>query len=157
MVTLTGWLFPYESRATETPLKAQLIFSKDKTPLSYKIAGPYPKELKKTKKKSIKIPNTPFYYGYCTYYVDQKVDVPWNGNANQWINKAKSLGYKVDKIPQVGSIVQSNESRYGHVSFIEAVNGNLITVSEMNYIGWNKKSTRTIDINSSIIKGIIHI
>jgi len=98
-----------------------------------------------------------FPYGYCTWYVASKVYVPWNGHAKSWLTNARAYGFKTGNIPVVGSIVVTTENRwYGHVAFVEAVHGNSITVSEMNYVGWGRKSVRTIPINSSKIRGYIY-
>lgn len=98
-----------------------------------------------------------FPYGYCTWYVAQKRYVPWSGNAGTWLYKAKSLGYATGRTPRVGSIMVTTENRYyGHVALVERVNGNMITVSEMNYQGWAKKSVRTLDYRSRVVKGFIY-
>lgn len=98
-----------------------------------------------------------FPYGYCTWYVAQKRFVPWSGNAGTWLYRAKSLGYKTGKTPRVGSIVVTTEDRYyGHVAFVEKVSGDMITISEMNYVGWAKTSRRTLSSKSRVIKGFIY-
>lgn len=97
-----------------------------------------------------------FPYGYCTWYVAQKRYVPWSGNAGAWLFNAKSMGYATGKKPQVGAIMVSSESRWGHVSLVEKVSGSTITVSEMNYKGWARKSTRTLDVSNRVIRGFIY-
>jgi surface antigen len=97
-----------------------------------------------------------FPYGYCTWYVAQKKNVPWSGNAGAWLYNAKSMGYATGKTPKVGSIMVSSESWWGHVAIVESVRGNEFTVSEMNYKGFAKKSTRTIVAGSRVIKGFIY-
>ncbi len=98
-----------------------------------------------------------FPYGYCTWYVAQKRYVPWNGNAGTWLYKAKALGYKTGRTPAVGAMVVTTENRfYGHVALVEKVSGDNITVSEMNYTGWAKKSSRTLSGSSRVIKGFIY-
>ncbi|HCP08526.1 MAG TPA: hypothetical protein DIT25_01875, partial [Candidatus Moranbacteria bacterium] len=96
-----------------------------------------------------------FPYGYCTWYVAQKRYVPWSGNAGTWLYKAKAMGYATSKTPTVGSIMVSSESWWGHVALVEKVSGNMITISEMNYKGFAKKSYRTLDYRSRQIKGFI--
>lgn len=102
--------------------------------------------------------NHQFAGGYCTDYVARNVPgVTWGGNANQWIPNAKAQGKKVDRNPVAGAILVTNESRkYGHVAKIESVKGNTVTISEWNYAGLYKKTVRTLDIDDSRIKGIIH-
>lgn len=98
-----------------------------------------------------------FPYGWCTWYVAQKRYVPWGGNAGTWIYHAKSLGYRTGRKPTVGSIMVTTENRYyGHVAMVERVNGDSITVSEMNYVGWGKISRRTLSASSRAIKGFIY-
>lgn len=97
-----------------------------------------------------------FPYGYCTWYVAQRKYVPWGGNAGTWLYHAKSAGYATGRKPRVGSIMVSSESWWGHVAIVEKVNGDSITISEMNYKGWAKKSTRTLSASSRVIKGFIY-
>lgn len=98
-----------------------------------------------------------FPYGWCTWYVAQKRYVPWSGNAGTWLYKAKSLGYKTGRKPTPGSIMVTTENRYyGHVALVEKVNGDTITVSEMNYVAWGKTSRRTLSASSRAIKGFIY-
>lgn len=98
-----------------------------------------------------------FPYGYCTWYVASKKHVPWSGNAGTWLYRAKAMGYATGKTPKKGAIVVTTEdARYGHVALVEKVSGNTITVSEMNYVGWGKKSTRALSTSSRVIKGYIY-
>lgn len=97
-----------------------------------------------------------FPYGYCTWYVAQRRYVPWGGNAGAWLYNAKAQGYKTGKAPAVGAIMVSSESWWGHVAVVEKVSGDMITISEMNYKGWAKKSSRTLSAKSKVIKGFIY-
>ena len=98
-----------------------------------------------------------FPYGYCTWYVAQKRYVPWSGNAGSWLYNAKAMGYRTGRTPAVGAMVVTTENRfYGHVALVEKVSGGNITVSEMNYVGWGKKSSRTLSATSRVIKGFIY-
>ena len=96
--------------------------------------------------------------GYCTWYVAQKIHVPWGGNAKAWISNARAYGAVVDTDPARGTIVVTNESkRYGHVAYVESVNDDgTITVSEMNYEHFGKVDYRRISLSSSVIRGFIH-
>ena len=97
-----------------------------------------------------------FPYGYCTWYVAQKRNVPWSGNAGTWLYHAKSMGYATSRTPRVGAIMVSSESWWGHVAIVEKVNGDgTFTVSEMNVKGWAKKDFRTISNAYRAIKGFI--
>ncbi|MDF1498188.1 MAG: LysM peptidoglycan-binding domain-containing protein [Patescibacteria group bacterium] len=99
-----------------------------------------------------------FAYGHCTYYVASRVYVPWSGHAKSWLANSRAYGYRTGGTPVVGSIVVTTENRwYGHVAYVEAVSGNTITISEMNYVGWNRKSVRVLSTNSSVIRGYIYM
>jgi surface antigen len=50
----------------------------------------------------------------------------------------------------------SAESRWGHVALVESVKGSSFTISEMNYAGFGKKSTRTLSAGSRVVKGFIY-
>lgn len=98
-----------------------------------------------------------FPYGYCTWYVAQKRFVPWGGNAGTWLYHAKTAGYATGRAPRPGAIMVTTENRYyGHVALVEKVSGDTITVSEMNYAGFARKSTRTLSASSRAIKGFIY-
>lgn len=84
-------------------------------------------------------------YGQCTYYVASRRPVPPNwGNARDWLSRAKAAGYLTGDIPVVGAIAQTTAGRYGHVAYVEAVDGDQVHVAEMNYVGWNKVSHRWV-------------
>jgi len=101
--------------------------------------------------------NHQFPWGYCTYWVSTKRDIPWSGNANQWLTNAPKYGFETGSEPQVGAIVQTNENPIlGHVAYVESVGEHSITVSEMNYLGWGFASTRTLNQDSPVIKGYIY-
>lgn len=57
------------------------------------------------------------------------------GNANTWTNNAISFGYTVNRTPEVGAVAQTNAGPYGHVAVVEAIQGDTVIVSEMNYDG----------------------
>lgn len=74
-------------------------------------------------------------FGYCTWYVANKITVPTNwGNANTWDNLAPLSGWTVSRTPRAGSIGQSNSGSEGHVAYVEAVSedGTMIKYSDMN-------------------------
>lgn len=97
-----------------------------------------------------------FPYGQCTWYVSQRRYVPWSGHAKQWLYNARAMGYKTGSTPQVGAIIVTKESWYGHVGYVEAVKGNWVTFSEMNHLGWAIKSVRTIHKDNYKIRGYIY-
>lgn len=97
-----------------------------------------------------------FPYGYCTWYVASRRYVPWGGNAGTWLYHAKAAGYSTGKSPRPGAIIVTSESWWGHVGIVEKVSGGEVIISEMNYRGWGKKSSRTISSSSRVIKGYIY-
>lgn len=101
--------------------------------------------------------NNGYPYGYCTYYVASQRSVPsqW-GNAGQWLSSARNAGYSTGDYPAPGAIMVSNESWIGHVAYVESVNGDSFTISEMNYKGWGVTSTRTLNVNDRAIKGFVY-
>jgi len=96
-------------------------------------------------------------YGWCTYYVATRRYVPssW-GNARSWLSSAKRAGYATGGEPAVGAIVVTGESGYGHVAYVESVNGGSITIAEMNYEGWGVISRRTISAHSGVVRGYVY-
>lgn len=98
-------------------------------------------------------------YGYCTWYAynrRRELGLPvaggW-GNANTWDTRAAMNGYTVDRHPEPGAIFQTKAGPYGHVGIVERVNPDgSIFISEMNYAGWNRRSTRTI--SGSALNGL---
>lgn len=96
-------------------------------------------------------------YGYCTYYVASRRYVPssW-GDAKAWLNSARNAGYATGSEPVAGAIVVTRESWWGHVAYVERVDGNSITISEMNARGWGVTSSRTISTSDGIVRGFIY-
>lgn len=99
--------------------------------------------------------NNSYPYGYCTYYVATKRAVGSNwGNAKNWLNSARSAGYSTGSAPAVGAIGVTSESWWGHVTYVEAVDGDSVTISEMNYAGWGVVNRRTV--SASHFRGFIY-
>lgn len=104
-------------------------------------------------------------YGYCTWYAYNKraaagrvIGSNW-GNATTWAALARASGFAVDKAPQAGDVFQTSGGwgGYGHVGYVEAVNPDgSILVSEMNYAGWNRVSSRTIPADQVGLYNYIH-
>lgn len=96
-------------------------------------------------------------WGWCTYYAASRRNVPssW-GNAGDWLWSAQSAGYSTGSEPYPGAIMVTGESWWGHVAIVESVNGDSVTVSEMNYNGWGVTSSRTISKYNPVIKGFIY-
>ncbi len=70
----------------------------------------------------------------CTWYTWKKVNektgisLPAWGNAKTWYTSAEKAGYSVGKTPKKNSVVVWNITSYGHVGYVERVNGNDIYV-----------------------------
>lgn len=104
-------------------------------------------------------------YGYCTWYAFNKraaagrpIGSNW-GNATSWASLARASGFSVDKSPQAGDVFQTSGGwgGYGHVGYVERVNPDgSIFVSEMNYAGWNRVSSRTIGADQIGMFNYIH-
>lgn len=96
-----------------------------------------------------------FPWGHCTWYIAQKRYIPWSGHARSWLYMAKLYGFPTGTQPRPGAIMVTNEGWYGHVAYIEAVNGNIITVSEM-HMGKGIRKVRQFYIWDRRIKGYIY-
>jgi surface antigen len=98
-----------------------------------------------------------FPYGWCTWYVASRKNIPWIGNARDWLPNSRAMGYQTGHTPAVGSIIVLNESWWGHVAIVEAIYGNQVKFSEMNGVaGWGRVNTRTIPSYSTKILGYIY-
>lgn len=104
-------------------------------------------------------------YGYCTWYVYNRraelgrpIGSFW-GNAATWAGFARASGFNVNHTPEVGAVMQDSYSAggFGHVAVVESIGADgSITVSEMNYAGWNVKSFRTLDAGQASRYNFIH-
>jgi N-acetylmuramoyl-L-alanine amidase len=104
-------------------------------------------------------------YGYCTWYaynrraeLGRPIGGNW-GNAATWAAYARADGFAVDKNPRPGDVFQQGGgwSGLGHVGVVESVNDDgSINVSEMNYAGWNRISSRTIGAGQVSSYNYIH-
>lgn len=97
-------------------------------------------------------------YGYrnCTDWVAYRVRVAGGnvpsglGNANTWDNRAPSYGYTVSSRPRKGAAAVSNSGYYGHVMYVEAVNGDgSIVVSDYNRAGTGKYDVTTLSAGTA--------
>jgi hypothetical protein len=99
-----------------------------------------------------------YYNRECTSFVAWRLhsrnnfEMPWAiGNAGNWGSWANSRGYSVNMNPAVGSVAWFSN----HVAWVEAVNGNYVTIEEYNNpAGTGNWSQRTIAANS--VSGYIH-
>ncbi|MCB9834718.1 LysM peptidoglycan-binding domain-containing protein [Candidatus Nomurabacteria bacterium] len=88
-------------------------------------------------------------YGYCTWYVANRRAVPASmGNAANWYYAAQAAGFGVGSQPVVGAVAWTPAGYYGHVAYVEAVEGSQVYISEMNYAGWGVVSYRWVPANA---------
>jgi surface antigen len=90
------------------------------------------------------VDNWGMYTRQCVSYAAFKVDQAYGnmpywggvGNANQWDDNARGMGIPTGSTPKVGAVGVMNSGTYGHVGWVESVNGNgTITISHYN-AGW---------------------
>ncbi len=101
--------------------------------------------------------------GNCTWYAYERreqlgrpVGSFW-GNANTWAVNARAAGYTVNSTPVPGAVLVTTSGFYGHVAIVEKVNKNgSLTLSEMNYAGFNVVSSRTIPAGQVKMYQYIH-
>lgn len=118
-------------------LQAQLALEQQQVPVSTQYTVKTP-----VKTVSGTSGNT-YTYGYCTWYVkNRRPDLPNNlGNADTWAYRAAAQGIPTGYTPQAGAVGQKGM----HVVYVESVNSDgSMTISEMNFEGWNVQSSRTI-------------
>lgn len=99
-----------------------------------------------------------FDWGYCTWWVAQRRAVPWLGNAQEWYGAARGMGYAVGAAPLPGAILvrrSASWSGYGHVAYVESVEGERFTVSEMNIRAVGELTVRTYDMTIDPPPGLI--
>jgi surface antigen len=111
-----------------------------------------------TARQGVASPGNTYAYGYCTWWVKAKrPDLPNQlGNANAWLSSAWNTGLATGSAPRPGAAVVTSEGPIGHVAYVEAVEGDEIVISEMNYSGWNRTNTRRISADSGAIRGYIY-
>ena len=100
-------------------------------------------------------------WGQCTWWVAQQRPIPSWGNANTWISNAAASGYSVCPgrycIPRAGAVIYLKGHRvFGHVGYVEKVEGDQVVFSEMNYIGLGVRTLRYLPVGSSLIQGYIY-
>jgi len=99
-------------------------------------------------------------FGQCTWWAAYNRRVTWNGNAADWLPDAQAQGVPTTEMPSAGAIAVfarggTYSPLYGHVAVVIAVTPTTYTVSEMNFIGWGRVSTRVIAWPDPQIEGFI--
>ena len=84
---------------------------------------------------------------FSNYY--NSPDERW-GNAGEWGDMARRLGYTIDQVPKIGSVFWDNSGTFGHVAWVAVVNWSnyTVTIEEYNYSERGCYGTRIISIDS---------
>ena len=103
--------------------------------------------------------NNPGAFGNCTWFVWYKryqmgggyvLPTGAIGNARSWVSSL-SGSYYTGRTPAYGAIMQSTSGTYGHVAIvIGVVEGQYITIQEMNYQGYNRVFQSTISWSDAL-------
>ena len=149
LLALLGWMIP----AHNTQAQEVLVFNTNQKtkPIILssvlKVNGPYTTEIRRPVKQSGRyIPNNAC---SCVLFVKAKTGFTQSvGAARNWPINSQS--------PLPGGVVITRESSLGHVAYILEVNADSIVVIEGNY-SHCKVTTRTIPLNSPIIKGYWYV
>jgi surface antigen len=68
------------------------------------------------------------------------------GNAENWDDVARRLGYRVDSVPAIGAVAQTDEGRVGHVAWVSAIGPGTVTIEEYNHASPGGYGTRTVPV-----------
>ncbi len=68
------------------------------------------------------------------------------GNAENWDDVARELGYRVDSVPAIGAVAQSDVGRVGHVAWVSAIGPGTVTVEEYNHATPGGYGSRTVPV-----------
>ncbi len=98
-----------------------------------------------------------FAFGNCTYYVYNRRQIPWQGDAWAWYGNAQAMGFLTGRTPRPGSIMVTWESGYGHVAYVESVNADgSWVVAEMNWVAFKSVDRRLIQPGGVPLIGFIY-
>lgn len=68
------------------------------------------------------------------------------GNAEHWDDAARALGYRVDSVPAIGAVAQTDAGRVGHVAWVSAIGPGTVTIEEYNHSLPGGYGTRTVPV-----------
>lgn len=90
--------------------------------------------------------NRGYAYRNCTDYVAWKTGASGGlGNAKSWYDRAPTYGYDRGRTPRAGAAAVSVAGTYGHVMYVEAVNGDgSILISDYNRAGPGEFGAKTL-------------
>lgn len=69
------------------------------------------------------------------------------GDAANWDDVARSLGYRVDSVPAIGAVAQTDAGRVGHVAWVSAIGPGTVTVEEYNHALPGGYGERTVPVS----------
>lgn len=135
-ITIAAIAQPIEPMSTIQPIQPLSVSVQPQTPT--------PKESPR-KRLATSSEGNSYSPGYCTWYVKNKRgNIPNGlGNAATWYSRAAAQGIPVGSTPRVGAVAWQGGG-LGHVALVTAVNGDKVTISEMNYKGRYIVSSRTV-------------
>jgi surface antigen len=101
-----------------------------------------------------------FYKRECTSFVASRLNKVMTfsnrmrgghfGNAENWDENARALGFKVNHHPRVGSVMVRNSGTYGHVAMVAKVGKGRVFVEQYNAGGTHDYSQQWLDVASSM-------
>ena len=68
------------------------------------------------------------------------------GNAENWDDVARRLGHRVDGVPAIGAVAQSDDGRVGHVAWVSAIGPGTVTIEEYNHAIPGGYGVRTVPV-----------
>lgn len=68
------------------------------------------------------------------------------GDAQNWDDVARRLGYRVDSIPAIGAVAQSDAGRVGHVAWVSDIGPGTVTIEEYNHATPGGYGVRTVPV-----------
>ena len=110
------------------------------------------------------VDNWGMYSRQCVSYTAFKVQQAYGnmpywggvGNANQWGNNARAAGIKVSSTPAPGTVGVLYDGPYGHVAWVESVNGDgTINISHYN-VGWSGEYSEWNNLSPSFFQEYIY-
>ena len=70
------------------------------------------------------------------------------GDARHWDDAARAAGIRVDAVPAIGAVAQTDDGRVGHVAWVSAIGPGTVTVEEYNHASAGGYGTRTVPVGA---------
>jgi len=80
-----------------------------------------------------------------TGFANDDRGVHW-GNAENWDEAARALGYRVDEVPAIGAVAQTDAGRVGHVAWVVDIGPGTATIEEYNHAIPGGYGVRTVPV-----------